>query len=231
MKGKFMKRSRIIALTTVLAIAAIGAGAYALISTPAKAGVAWSDSDYGSYLSKVGSSEKDKSEFNLSALAEGKFKCTGSKDVDRTFTSAEIGACLSNANNASGPVKDVSVRFLGGNEAEATFRLSESAESYILEKAGGQFVTIVNAVENKPIYLKARIEKNTDKSISAKILDAKVGRIPIPEGLSAELEKALVSGINGILGKYDGLSIREISIGKDTLSFKGTVPASVTPVK
>lgn len=216
-------------LVILIILAALCGGAYAAVKTTKDIGVKWTENDYQSYTQKVKRQNPMTGEFNLANLAKGSLECKGTKTLDVQLTDAEISSVLSKENGTFGPLKDVKVRFIGNNEAEATFKLSQDFSGIVdLTRYGIANNDLFKAAINgTPIYLKARVDKVSSKSISADIQNVSIGRIPLSGDLVQKIENEAVPMVNRIFEKYQNISIDELGFDPGSLRFRGTVPEEV----
>ena len=218
-------------ITFAVIIALLGGGGYLLLKTTKNLNVKWGKKDYDSCVQKSKVKLEAVQKLNIIQLAEGNFKSSGKNNVEATYTNEEISALLSTTNNELGPIKDVKVKFLGNNEAEATFTVTDRIWDYA-SKANIKNIDLVKGkVNNLPVYLKAKVNKASNKTVAVEIEKISVGRLALPSGIEKEVEKAVVPVINDIMQKYDSFSMEQLNFDNNGLHFKGTLPAQVSGAK
>ena len=215
----------------LVVVAGLVGVAYYLLKTTKNIDVNWNQVDYVSCVQKSKVNIENEKQLNLIQLANGNFKATGKNSIEGTFSNEEISAILSTTNNEFGPIKDVRVRFLGNNEAEATFTITNKIWDYA-SSAGIDNIDIAKGkVKNLPVYVKLSVNKASNKSVAVNIEKVSVGRLSLPNNIEKQVEKPLVSMVNNIMQKYDGFSMDKIRFDKDGLYFKGTLPGTVVGTK
>lgn len=105
---------------------------------------------------------------------------------------------------AFGPIKDVKVRFLDNNQAEATFTVTDKIWDYT----------------SKP-----------NKSVAVEIEKLSVDLLSLPNNIEKQVEKPLVSMVNNIMQKYESFSMEQLRFDNNGLYFKGTLPGTVSGAK
>ena len=217
-------------LVLIIIIAILLGGAYFLVKSPQNIDVAWTENDYKSYQQKVSAGNEQPGNFDLASIAEGKFTSSGKKTLDVAYTSEEISSVLSKENDIKGPIRDIKVKFLSDNEGEATFILTKDIDQYITRTSETllRYPFIKNSLEGTPVYLKTKIDKASDNSITADIQTLSLGKISLPENVISKVESSAIPAINRMLQNYNGLSIQELKIVDGKMHFKGTIPSEIT---
>lgn len=238
--------------TIVIIVGLVAGGALYLLGSPKNVDVKWTDKDFDSGLKKAKLSIQNMEAINALNLIKGDFKTKGSNKVNAIITSKEMSALVTKANQNSGPITDVKIRFLNNNELEHTYRISESAIEFIKNKiilnrmavfrpygsalainsssSLSDFLIgyITNAANNKPVYSKGVLQRTSPNSIHIKIQTIKVGQVPLPEDIVKQVEMYTESIVNNIISKENGFSIEELRIENGQLYYKGTLPAEIT---
>ncbi len=206
-----MKAFKIILLFILLIV--IGVAAYVGIGyTKAKSGtqkdlgVKYTMADYDRAVSEKAGVEVSVPEdiyFNSS------FKSEGSKQIDQTFTDAEISAIQNYSNEKKGPFKNVQIHFIGNDQVEGSGLITDPR---------------VNA----PVYVKGTIKQTGSKSVSLDLQKLEVGSFNIPSALQTKISDEFVKTVNNILSGINGLSVDKIEIIDGSVRFVGSVPAKVT---
>jgi hypothetical protein len=227
-----LKKGRLRKLMIFLVVVAVLVGiGYYLLKTTKNINVNWTQKDYASCVQKSKVNIANEQQLNLIELAKGNFKATGKNTVEGTFSNEEISAMLSSTNNDFGPIKDVKVKFLGNNEAEATFTVTDKIWDYA-SSAGIKNIDIAKGkVKNLPVYVKLKVNKASNKSVAVEIEKVAVGRLSLPNNIEKQVEKPLVSMVNDIIQKYEGFSMEQLRFDSNGLYFKGTLPGAVTGTK
>lgn len=213
-------------LGIIIVVGLVFAVLYFMLKSPKDIGVNWTEADYASYKQKVNFGPRKPGNFNLETLAAGNFSTSGKKDVNLSFTSEEISSALSNENNEFGPIKEIKVRFLTNNEGEATFKLTDKIDQYVVRNIEtlNKYPFLKNSLKDQSVYLKVKVEKSSAKSISADIEKISLGKIGLPEDVVNIVEAKAVPVINNILQNYNGLAIENLEISDGKMNYKGTVP-------
>lgn len=216
-------------IVIIVILGLIGGGGFFLIKTTKDIGVKWTEKDYESYRQKVNANSEAPGQFNLITVADGRFTSSGQINVERKFTSAEISSVLSKENGKYGPIKDVKVNFLGNNEGEATFVLTEGIFKFvrITEESVAKYPFLKNGLVNIPVYIKARVDKATPTSISADLQNISIGRIGLPSTLIEKVESEAVQVVNKMIKNYKTLSIEQLNFNKGEMYFKGNIPSEL----
>lgn len=214
----------------VVVAALVGVGYY-LLKTGKNIDVKWTQKDYESCVKKSKVTLANAPQLNIIELAQGNFKVTGKNAVEGAFSNEEISAMLSSTNNEFGPIKDVKVRFLDDNEAEATFIVTDKVWDYA-SNAGINNIDIAKGkVKNLPVYVKLKVNKVSNKSVAVDIEKVSVGRLSLPNNIEKQVESAVVTMVNNIMQKYEGFSMDELRFDNNGLYFKGTLPGTVSGIK
>ncbi|MDD2376928.1 MAG: hypothetical protein PHD15_05955 [Clostridia bacterium] len=194
--------------------------------------VSWNEEDYNSCITKSGVTIENMDSLNLIELINGDFTSTGSNNINNSFTNEEISAMLSKTNNTIGPIEDIKVKFLGNNEAEASFKFKENVYRYFesnesLNAKINSYGNLKNIVIGTPVYIKVKLDSAKDKQISGNIQNVYLGNIQMPEDIVKESETVLVDMLNTIISNYNGFNIEEMNFESDKLNFKGQLPEVV----
>jgi len=208
--------------------ALIGTG-YFLIKTQKNLDVKWTQEDYNSCVTKSKVNIVNYEKLNLENLINGEFESSGSINVEDTFSNEEISAILSLTNRDFGPIKDIKVKFLGDNKAEATFIITEKVIDYAVNNEDIKIIErFKDKINNVPMYLKVKIDKTSSKTVSIDIQKLSLGRIGVPADIKEKAQSNLEPLVNDIIAKYEGFSMEKLQFNEEGLYFKGTLPEEVS---
>ena len=228
-----MKKFLIGLFIVILVIAVIGFGLFMYFFRMSKTiDVSWTEADYNSGIDKSKVALTDIDKLNLLELTKGNFISEGTNLIDSNWSNSEISAILSKTNNTIGPIEDVKVRFLANDEVETTFKLKANVYEYFatnptLNDTINQYANLKSIVIGTPIYLKAKLNSASGKTVAGNIQEISLGNVSMPEPVVSEAQKVVVPMINTIISNYNGFSIDKLSFEKDKLNFKGSLPAVV----
>lgn len=219
----------IVLLVLLIVVGILFGGAYAALKTTKDIGVSWTEQDYQSFAGKVGRQLPMTGEYNLIALSKGVLTCEGKRELDVSLNNEEVSSVLSKENGEFGPVKDVKVRFLGNNEGEATFKLTEKFMEYVsLDSYGIADNNLVKAaISGTPVYVRVKLDMASPKSVQADFENIAIGRIPLSQDIVQKVENEAVPLVNSILAKYDNFEMQELRLDEGSLYYKGTAPDQV----
>ncbi len=228
------------------------AGISFAFNTGKQVDVSWTEEDLETALEKSKVNIGDIEEINVFNLIEGNFSAQGTNDIDEFFTSEEISALISAANDNNGPIKNVKISFNENGKGEVSFNLSDNFASFLKEQShiigsmpweakaaesnqnsSNPSLTdtivsyITNKVDNKPVYATGELTRASDNSIYIKIDYLSVGRIPLPQETINTVEYETVRVINAIISPENGFYIEELQIRDNELYYKGTLPSEI----
>jgi len=141
------------------------------------------------------------------------FETEGSQKVDLTLSDAEISAIQNYSNQAKGPIKNVQIRFLGGNTAEASFLTNFTYQ--------GQKI-------NYPIYVKGQVRNTGPKSFGIAVEKLDAGSMPVPGPIAKRAESEFIGYVNNILSGISGLNVEKVEIDNGSVRFVGSIPAKAS---
>jgi len=241
----------IVALIILVAI-----GIFFVLNTGKEVDTVWGEEDLKTGLEKSKIDIENIEEINLESLAKGNFSTQETNDIDDHFTSKEISALISAANNKKGPIKDVKVSFNDDGKGEVSFRLSENFVDFLreqititnnlpweVEAAEDEEKTeqdpekpslttlvidyITSKADNKPVYATGELSRGSDNSVNINIESLTLGRIPLPQDAIDKVEYETVKVVNSIISPENGFHIEALEIRDDSLYYKGTLPAEI----
>ena len=129
---------------------------------------------------------------------------TGEKPLDVTLSQAEVSALMS-YNHGSGywPVSNVQIRFLGGNEAEASAIVTYMGRDYPVYAAGSANIS--------------------GKTLSSSIGEAQVAGISVP-GTYLDMGSGYLDDmVNARLARIPGFNIETLEVQGDQVYVNGTI--------
>jgi hypothetical protein len=142
-------------------------------------------------------------------VAGGNETYSGSIPVETTTTSEEITSFLQNFPRGNNSVfKDTQVK-----KVEGGVEISTKIPKYL----------------NAPVYVRVNISKLTSKSVKLDILNAKLGRIPVPASYLTKATDYIQKLVNDRIAQVDGFTIDTLEYHDGYTTFKGTYPAEVSP--
>ena len=129
---------------------------------------------------------------------------TGEKPLDVTLTATEVSALMS-YNHGSGywPVSNVQIRFLGGNEAEASAIVTYMGRDYPVYAVGSAGIS--------------------GKTLSSNISEAQVMGISVPETYLEMGSGYLDDMVNARLARIPGFDIETLEVQGDQVHANGTI--------
>jgi hypothetical protein len=133
--------------------------------------------------------------------------------MDVTLTSEELSSYLQATNDGLGPLRDVQVRLLDGNQAEISATLDLRGEG--VDWAG-------------PVYGKGTVVKGSSNTVKISLDEAQAGVVGVPEGVRQRAQGELEDMVNSQLGKMTGLEIEGLSIEDGLLHFEGVFPHTIS---
>jgi hypothetical protein len=240
-------------LGVLLFIIIAGVGIYVTLNTSTKVDVTYNTTDFNSALKKTSIVIDDIKEINLITLAQKDFVVSGTNTVDISFSNEEMSALIDMANQSGGPISDFKVAFLGNNEGELSFKITDQflnfikeenmiyvptstfsaiSNSYLFASTSNSITdTVVNFITNiaanKPVYAKGTLTKTSEHSITVHISSLKVGQIPLSNDVISKVESEVVKFVNALLSESNGFSIEELRIENGAIYYKGTLPSEI----
>ncbi len=173
-------------------------------------GVTYATADYNKAVKEKAKVEVANSEGLCLTCA---FTTEGSQKVALTLSDAEISAIQNYSNQAKGPIKNVQIRFLGGDIAEASFLTNFTYQ--------GQKI-------NYPIYVKGQVKNTGPKSFGIAVEKLDAGSMPVPGPIAKRAETEFIGYVNNILSGIDGLNVEKIEINNGSVRFVGNIPTKVS---
>ncbi len=199
-----------VGVVALLLLSLAGAGWWLLsrAGSPKDLGVTYTEADYRSAVEKAGIALDN-------VPADGEYAGTemvysGSKPIDATFTQAELSAALSMNRHPDFPARNVQIRLLGGNQAEASGLFTYGGVTYPVYIKGDAFVT----------------GNQAEGSIQA----AEVAGWEVPSEYFRYGEEYLISFVNSRLARMEGLDIQSVEIVDGQARVVGFVPAEAKRV-
>jgi len=129
---------------------------------------------------------------------------TGEKPLDVTLSQAEVAALMS-YNHGAGywPVSNVQIRFLGGDQAEASAMVTYMGRDYPVYAAGSAGIS--------------------GKTLSSNISEAQVAGVSVP-GTYLEMGSGYLDGmVNDRLARIPGFNIETLEVDGDQVYVNGTI--------
>ncbi|HCC08009.1 MAG TPA: hypothetical protein DEP72_07645 [Clostridiales bacterium] len=194
--------------------------------------VEWTTADYENGIKKTKLDVENINDLNLTDVLNDKLICYGGNQVQTVFSSKEMSAMLSTANNELGPISNIKINLLDNNEVEANFTLEKATVDFLKETAKtdpnvGKYVFLLDMMEDTPIYIKGKINSYGKYNIDASVEKIYLGNIHLGSDVVDKVQASLSPFITFIISKYNGLSIEQLYIEKDRLEFIGTLPAKI----
>ncbi len=242
----------------VIFVVTVITGAHLFLNTGKTVTTSWTENDYENALEKSKVIIENIEEINLNNLTKGDFTTQGENEVQASFTSEELSALISKANNKHGPIKNVSFLLGDNNQTEVSFVLSENFIDFLKEQniLSSYDLWSVQAVENdinkyldnqpeeatltdaivayisglvnnKPVYAKGELYRDSANSVKLEIDSLYVGRAPLPQDVIKKVEYETVRVVNNIISPENGFHVEELHVKNGKLHFRGTLPAEV----
>jgi len=194
--------------------------------------VEWTPDDYESGITKTKVEVSDINYLNIENILNDNLLYYGENRVQNSFSNKEVSAILSSANDTTGPISNIKVKFLANNEVEANFILKKSTVDFLKQTAekdpnAGKYVAVLDVVVDTPMYIKGKLNSYDDYTIDATIESIYLGNIQLGEDTLEKVQTSIVPFINLMILKYKGLSIEQLNIKQDMLEFIGTLPSII----
>lgn len=193
---------------------------------------------------------------NLFNVAQNKVAYVGSHPVEVTFTNSEMTALVDQANNDSGPFQNYRMKFIGNDEGEMSFKLSDHFTQFLQEKGyiNGRkqsflvahnpylrtlSVTVTDnivkyisgLVDGKPVYAKGYLRRVDNNSVDIEISALQVGMVPMTADVISRVETEVIIIVNALISADHGFSIEELRVENGQLYFKGTMPNEIQGIQ
>jgi hypothetical protein len=197
----------VVAGVAALLLLSLAGAAWWMVSragSPRDLGVRYTEADYQSAVEKAGIALDN-------VPADGEYAGTemvysGSKPIDATFTQAELSAALSMHHHPDFPARDVQVRLLGGNQAEASGLFTYAGVTY-------------------PVYVKGDAALVAGDQATGSIQAAEVAGWDVPPEYFHFGEEYLIPLVNSRLARMEGLDIQSVEVVDGQARVVGSVPA------
>ncbi|HAN10016.1 MAG TPA: hypothetical protein DCP90_05300 [Clostridiales bacterium] len=194
--------------------------------------VEWTTADYESGIEKTKLAVGNINDLNLTDALNNKIICYGQNVVQTSFSSKEMSAILSTANDELGPISNIKVKFLNYNEMEVNFTLEKATVDFLKETAKedpkmGKYASFLDMMVGTPVYMKGKINSYGKYNIDASVETIYIGNIHLGTEVVDKVQVSLSPFANFIISKYVGLSIGQLYIDDDKLEFIGTLPARI----
>ena len=242
-------------LLLIIVVAAVGG--FAFFSIGKQVDVKWDEADYISALDKSSIEVVDVEEINLVTLAKGNFTTSGTNQIESSFTNAEMSAIIDTANANGGPITNFKVSFIGNNEGEMSFRITDAFIDFIQEQnmiqltnqkiayntflmplasasnsTSDTVIKVISSVaSNKPVYAKGTLSRTNANAVSIHIATLKVGQLTLSDDIVRKVESEVLLFVNKLLTSTNGFTIEELRVEDGALFYKGTLPAEINGTK
>jgi len=226
---------KILLSLAILAGLLVGGVLFALNTGP-QVDTTWDEQDFQQGLEKSQVKIENIEELNLETLIKEEFSTQGANEVDNQFTSQEMSALVSKANQAGGPIRDVKVSFGDNGEGEVSFKLSENAidflKDYHVISPGSALMDqavnyVANVANNKPVYTSGKLTRTSHDSVNIQLDQLTVGRVPVPNEALHRVGEETERVVNTIITQQNGFHIEELRVDEGRLHYKGTLPSEV----
>lgn len=200
-------------------------------NNPRDLGVSYSQTDAFDYLDRAGTTVVGE----MMADTTAKIQFTGTNEVKADFSQEEISAALNYFEWNNMPVKntqlrinpDGTVEFSGNLQIDRIVGFLANTGLNVSQNEIEQAMKYVGYVKtNLPVYAKfaASVTKN---QATVDMQSFQIGRINIP--LEAyNVDKVITSATNIIISQVTGLNAESVTFSDRLMSFKGTVPTTMT---
>lgn len=207
-KGKGCLIAAGVAALLFLSLAGAGWWLLSRAGSPKDLGVRYTEADYQSAVKKAGIALDNVPADSQYAGTEMVY--SGSKPIDTTFTQAELSAALSMNHHPDFPAKNVQIRLLGGNQAEASGLFTYGGVTY-------------------PVYIKGDASI-TGNQVIGSIQAAEVAGWEVPSEYFRYGEEYLISLVNSRLARMEGLDIQSVEVVDGQARVVGSIPAEAKRV-
>ena len=241
----------------LLIIVLVTIGGFVFFSIGKQVDVDWDETDYVTALDKSSIEVADIEEVNLVTLARGDFTTSGTNQIEDSFTDAEMSALIDTANANGGPITNFKVSFIGNNEGEMSFKITDAFIDFIQEQnmvkltnqktaynsflmplasasnsVSDTVIKIISSVaSNKPVYARGTLSRTNSNAVSIEITTLKVGQLTLSEEIVNKVESEVLLFVNNLLTSTNGFTIEELRVDDGALFYKGTLPAEIKGTK
>lgn len=193
------------------------------------------EQDYQSGMEKAKTVVKgDVTALHLMNIYNGNYEAQGSIPVEAAFTNAEIYAMLNKANESSGPVRNIQIKWLQGNKFEF-YGVVDKSIMYIVNKHMGLteednpvLVKWVGRIlHNKPIYGKGSFDLVSPNYVEINMETVVMGNRTLKDENVSLVRNELRNLINKAVSLENGVSIEKLNVVNGALQFEGTLPAEI----
>jgi hypothetical protein len=212
---------RVVGVLVVVALGFTGYILYELHGGKQKdLGVSSTPADYQHLLKRVGIAVTSP---NL-LYAGAKFTTTGSHTIDMTFSNTDLSAMVNGPNAMKGIIKNVQIRILPNNTAEASFVVDLTKLTSVKLPVIGGFMP-----DQVPVYVKGSAQVTGAQSISGNVQTLKAGNLRVPGWILSTAQSRFMTWINGQLGQVSGLDLKTVDTSNGQAHFVGSVPDAIAP--
>lgn len=168
----------------------------------------------------------------------------GSHDISADFSSAELTALLNGRPYKYWPIENAQLRINTDDSVEMSGRLlSNKFESYVLSEGVPAVLAqnVSKLIVNDPaFYIKGRLMIRDNKLVQLSVSRLEIGKLRIPifvakrwnsnstakvQFAETETDRSTLGLVNEMLGKNEGLNIREAGFSNERFYFEGSLSA------
>ncbi len=229
---------KIALILLVLGVMLIG-GVFFILNTGPQVEATWDEQDFHSGIERSQIVIDSIDEINLETLANGNFSVQDLNEIEDSFTSQEMSALISQANEHGGPIRNVNVSFDNNGEGQVSFELSDHFVDFLQNQAGfAEFIPdhtlvdtvtqhLTNMLNNRPVYAQGNLSRASSNAVDIQINQLTIGRIPLTSGITERVELETTKLVNRIISQSNGFSIEELKVEDGRLNYKGTLPKHI----
>jgi len=183
-------------------------------------GVRSTPADYQQAIRRVGLKVASPDQLYVGA----KFTATGSHTIDATFSNIDVSAMVNGPNAMKGIIKNVQIRILPNNTAEASFVVD-------LTKLTSVKVPVIGGLmpDQLPVYVRGSAQVTGTRSISGDVMTLKAGNLSVPGRILNTAQSRFMNWINGQLGQVSGLDLKNVETSNGEVHFVGSIPDAIAP--
>ena len=193
------------------------------------------EQDYQSGMEKAKTVVKgDITALHLLNIYNGKYEVQGSVPVEAVFTNAETYAILNKANETSGPMRNIQIKWLQGNKFEFYGVVDESIMSIVNKHMGLNeednpvlVKWIGRILHNKPVYGKGSFDLVSPNYVEIDMETVVMGNRTLKDENVSLIRNELRNLINKAVSLENGVSIEELTVENGALHYEGTLPREI----
>lgn len=201
---------------------------------PRNLGVTYSDADYQSMSGKTGVVINSLPE---STPATAAITVSGQRQVNASFTAAEMTAAINRNTWKYFPFTNVQIKINPDNSIEAAGLVEVNRLMEYAQAMGAKGEDIENGMKELnlpftsfPFHAKVKGSVSNNK-LNVETFTLEVGRFPLPRGIATQIQETLVPLVEFKLQNNPSISVQSASIEEGQAKFVGTLPITESVVK